>query len=84
MLAVVLVRIQPKEERRVSEVIQTLPQVRKAHLTDGEHDALLLVEGETPGAIADFVYGTLRKIRGVDATEVELVQPFKTDGVAAQ
>lgn len=83
MFAVVLLRLQPMEEERVSRELLELPQVRKAHLIDGEHDALLIVEGQDPSDIARFVYGSLRKIRGVDGTIVETIQPFKMPAVVA-
>ncbi len=79
MLSVILVEIEPKEEQRVCDELRLHSEIKKAHLTDGEFDALLIVEGESPEAIGRFNFDVLRRIRGIEHTTVELIQPHKLE-----
>ncbi len=75
MLSVITMEIEPKEEQRVCDELRLHPEILKAHLTDGEFDVLLIVEGDSPEAIGRFNFDVLRRIRGVEHTTVEVIQP---------
>ncbi len=77
MLAVILVRMEPREENRICAEIQAMPEVVKAHLTDGTWDALLMVEGKDPADIGRFTIDKLRTVRGVEDSMVEMTQQYK-------
>lgn len=82
--ALIEVKVSPVRERGfddVAERIYRFPEVDSCYLVSGDYDLLVIVEGKTMHAVADFVATKLAVIDRVQATRTHfLLKKYKEDG----
>lgn len=66
--AYVLMRIKPGMDREVLHKVKKLAQVKEVETVYGEYDMLIKVEIETLDELDDFIFNTIRTIKGVEGS----------------
>ena len=66
--AYTLARVLPSMDRKVSELVMKLDQVKEVIMTYGEYDLIIKIEVNTLDDLDTFVFNKLRAIEGIAAT----------------
>ncbi len=82
--ALIEVCIDPQEDAgfdRVAERIYNFPEVTSCYLVSGDHDLLVVVEGDSLNTVADFIASKLAPMAHVRSTRTHfLLKKYKEDG----
>lgn len=66
--AYTLARVLPSMDRKVSELVMQLDQVKEVIMTYGEYDLIIKIDVNTLDDLDTFVFNKLRAIEGIAAT----------------
>lgn len=73
MFAYILVSLTDKEEIKILEDFQDMPEVQEAHILFGEWDLILKVKLNSPEDVGSFVIEKVRSNPGVELSSTMIV-----------